>query len=205
VEIFVGLGAQKVRTLFETARKNKPCIIFLDEIDSIGKQRGTGFSMGGNDEREQTLNQLLAEMDGFQSNDGVLVIAATNRKDVLDSALLRPGRFDRVLTIPLPDKSSRQEILTVHLRNKNTEKNIPIELLAEMTNGFSGAQLKNLINEAAIYAARDGEIRISYDYLERALEKLVVGILKKKDTRNEQTRIRIAIHEIGHAYLTMVR
>lgn len=204
VEVFVGLGAQKVRHLFETARKNKPCIIFLDEIDSIGKKRGSGFIMSGSDEREQTLNQLLAELDGFQSNDGILVIAATNRKDVLDSALLRPGRFDRVLTIPLPDKQSREDILTVHLRNKKTEINIPISLLAEMTNGFSGAQLKNLVNEAAIYAAREGEILLTYEYLERALEKVVVGIVKKIDTRNEQTRKRIAIHEIGHAYLTMV-
>ena len=149
VELFVGLGAQKVRNLFNEARQNKPAIIFIDEIDSVGRQRGAGINMG-NDEREQTLNQLLAEMDGFSPNDGVLVIAATNRKDVLDAALLRPGRFDRLVNIPLPDRSSRKEILKVHMKNKNMEPNINLDFISEITAGFSGAQLKNLLNEAAI-------------------------------------------------------
>lgn len=200
VEVFVGLGAQKVRNLFKQARENKPCIIFIDEIDSIGKQRGTGINLG-NDEREQTLNQLLAEMDGFNQNDGILIIAATNRKDVLDNALLRPGRFDRLITVPLPDKDSRQEIFKVHTRNKKLSEDIRYELLAELSEGFSGAQIKNLVNEAAIYAAREGREIIVQDDLQNALEKIVVGISKRIDTRSPHTRYRVAMHEIGHAFL----
>ena len=203
VELFVGLGAQKVRTLFNQARENTPCILFIDEIDSIGKQRGTGINMG-NDEREQTLNQLLAEMDGFNDNSGILVIAATNRKDVLDSALLRPGRFDRIITVPLPDKESRKKIIQVHSRNKQFEDFLDYDFLAEMSAGFSGAQIKNFINEAAILTAREGRNTITQNDLENALEKLVVGIVKRIDTRSDTTRIRVAIHEAGHAFLSLV-
>lgn len=200
IELFVGLGASKVRNLFKTARENKPSIIFIDEIDSIGRQRGAGINMG-NDEREQTLNQLLAEMDGFAQNDQVLVIAATNRKDVLDAALLRPGRFDRLINVPLPDKPSRISILNVHMQNKQFTDEVNIELLAELTAGFSGAQLKNLINEGAINAARQGNSIISQNDLENALEKLVVGIVKRTDTRSPETMERVAYHELGHAFL----
>ena len=199
VELFVGMGAAKVRGLFKTARENAPSIIFIDEIDSVGKQRGSGFT-GGNDEREQTLNQILAEMDGFDPNQDILVIAATNRKDILDSALLRPGRFDRIIYVPLPDKESRKAILQIYLNKKLTDIT-NIDILAEMTQGFSGAQIKNLVNEAAIYAARNGRFTISQTDIENALEKLVVGIVKKVDTRNLDTRRRVAIHELGHAFL----
>jgi cell division protease FtsH len=200
VEVFVGLGAQKVRNLFKQARENIPCVIFIDEIDSIGKQRGTGVNLG-NDEREQTLNQLLAEMDGFNNNEGVLILAATNRKDVLDSALLRPGRFDRTIAVPLPDKESRKDIFKVHTQNKEIEKSIEYEFLAELSAGFSGAQIKNLVNEGAILAAREGRTIITQNDLEQSLEKMVVGIVKKNDTRSESTRTRVAIHEAGHALL----
>ena len=200
VEVFVGLGAQKVRNLFKQARENTPCILFIDEIDSIGKQRGTGVNFG-NDEREQTLNQLLAEMDGFNSNEGVLVIAATNRRDVLDSALLRPGRFDRLINVPLPDKDSRKQIFKVHTENKVLASDIKYDFLAELSRGFSGAQIKNLVNEAAILAARDGRTVITQSDLENSLEKQVVGIVKKCDTRSDETRMRVAIHESGHALL----
>ena len=200
VELFVGIGAAKVRDLFKTARENCPAIIFIDEIDSIGKQRGVGF-MAGNDEREQTLNQILAEMDGFEPNEDILIIAATNRKDILDSALLRPGRFDRIVYVPLPDKNSRKAILSIYLQKKQTEA-IELDLVAEMTQGFSGAQIKNLVNEAAIYTARQGRTIITQKDIEDALEKLVVGIIKKVDTRNLDTRRRIAIHELGHTFMT---
>ena len=203
VELFVGLGAQKVRSLFSEARENTPCIVFIDEIDSIGKQRGTGINMG-NDEREQTLNQLLAEMDGFNNNEGVLIIAATNRKDVLDSALLRPGRFDRIINVPLPDKESRKKIFQVHSRSKQLNPAIEYDFLAELSAGFSGAQIKNLINEAAISAAREGRVIIEQMDLERSLEKIVVGIAKRVDTRSETTRIRVAVHEAGHALLSLL-
>ena len=200
IEMFVGLGAQKIRNLFDQARENKPAIIFIDEIDSIGRQRGAGINMG-NDEREQTLNQLLAEMDGFAQNDGIIVIAATNRRDVLDAALLRPGRFDRIVNVPLPDRESRRAILGVHTQNKTMDPSIQLDFLSEATGGFSGAALKNLINEAAIYAARAGNVTITQQNMEDALEKSVVGIIKKTDTRSEDARMRVAIHEIGHAFL----
>jgi cell division protease FtsH len=189
-----------VRNLFKQARENKPSIIFIDEIDSIGRQRGAGINMG-NDEREQTLNQLLAEMDGFAQNDQVLVIAATNRKDVLDAALLRPGRFDRIVNVPLPDTPSRAKILEVHMRNKQFTDDVNVEFLAELSGGFSGAQLKNLINEAAINAARTSNTVISQANILSALEKLVVGIVKRNDTRSEKSLSRVAFHEIGHAFL----
>jgi cell division protease FtsH len=200
VEIFVGVGASKIRDLFKTARENKPCILFIDEIDAVGRQRGAGINMG-NDEREQTLNQLLAEMDGFGDNEGILVMAATNRKDVLDSALLRPGRFDRVITVALPDRESRKEILKVHSKNKQMDETIQFDMVAEATAGFSGAQLKNLMNEAAIYAVREGKTQISEKNIFDALEKLLVGILKKVDTRSDDAKKRVAIHEMGHAIL----
>jgi len=203
IEVFVGMGASKIRNLFNSARQNKPCIIFIDEIDSIGRQRGAGINMG-NDEREQTLNQLLAEMDGFADNDGILVIAATNRKDVLDTALLRPGRFDRIITVALPDKSSRKEILKVHSKNKNLEDNINLDLIAELTSGFSGAQIKNLLNEAAIFAARKGNTIISENDILNSLDKLIVGLVRKIDTRSDEAKRRIAIHETGHALLCSI-
>ena len=201
VELFVGMGASKVRNLFKKARENQPCIIFIDEIDAVGKQRGTGVNVG-NDEREQTLNQLLAEMDGFSTNDNVLIIAATNRKDVLDSALLRPGRFDRIVQVPLPDKPSRKSILEVHSQNKTLSKDVSLDIFAEVTAGYSGAQLKNLLNEAAINAARESKAIISNENIKDALEKLTVGIIRKNDTRSYETIKRVCLHELGHAYLT---
>jgi len=200
VELFVGMGASKVRSLFQTVRQNKPCILFIDEIDAVGRQRGAGINMA-NDEREQTLNQLLAEMDGFADNEGIMVIAATNRKDVLDSALLRPGRFDRIITVPYPDRKSRKAILKVHAKNKELEPNINLDYVAELTSGFSGAQLKNLLNEAAIYAVRQGKTIISESNILDAVEKLIVGLIKQQDERSEDAIRRVAIHEIGHAYL----
>jgi cell division protease FtsH len=200
VEVFVGAGASKIRNLFNKARENKPCIIFIDEIDSVGRQRGAGINMA-NDEREQTLNQLLAEMDGFSDNEGILIIAATNRKDVLDAALLRPGRFDRIITVALPDKNSRKDILNVHSKNKQLDDSINLELIAELTSGFSGAQIKNLLNEAAIYAARVGRTVIFEQDLLNALDKLIVGLIRKTDTRGDEARRRVAIHETGHALL----
>ena len=199
VEVFVGLGAAKVRNLFEVARKNRPCIIFIDEFDSIGRQRGTGLM--SNDEREQTLNQLLAEMDGFADNTDILVIGATNRKDTLDAALLRPGRFDRIIKVSLPDVKSRREILKVHAKNKKLSSNVNLDLTAELTTGFSGAQLQNLLNEAAIFTARRGEIIIQNTDILDALEKLLVGLVKMTDDRSEESRRRVAIHEIGHAFI----
>ena len=203
VEVFVGVGALKIRNLFKNARNNLPCIIFIDEIDSVGRQRGAGINMG-NDEREQTLNQLLAEMDGFVNNNGILVIAATNRKDVLDSALLRPGRFDRIITVPLPDRNSRKDIVLVHSKNKVLDPSINLDLIAELTSGFSGAQIKNLLNEAAIYAARDSRSVINEVDILSALDKLVVGLVRKIDNRSIDSIKRVAIHEIGHALLCKV-
>jgi len=200
VELFVGMGAAKIRALFKRARENKPCILFIDEIDAVGRQRGAGINMA-NDEREQTLNQLLAEMDGFADNDGILIIGATNRKDVLDSALLRPGRFDRIILVPLPDRESRKEIFKVHSRNKKLSPTINFELISELTNGFSGAQIKNLLNEAAIFASRKGEIVIQEVDLLNALDKLIVGLSKRTDNRSDESKRRIAIHETGHALL----
>ncbi len=200
VELYVGLGAQKIRSLFKRARDNKPCIIFIDEIDAVGRQRGAGVNMG-NDEREQTLNQLLAEMDGFADNENVLIMAATNRKDVLDPALLRPGRFDRLLTVPLPDVTSRLSILKVHSKNKQFEDDVDFNMIADLTSGFSGAQLKNLLNEGAIHAAREGSEIITIMNLLEALDKLIVGVVKKNDSRDFSAKKRVAIHETGHALL----
>lgn len=203
VEIFVGMGASKIRNLFNTARENKPCIIFIDEIDAVGRQRGAGINMA-NDEREQTLNQLLAEMDGFANNTDILVMAATNRRDVLDAALLRPGRFDRIINVPLPDTESRTKILKVHTKNKMLDDSVNLNLVAELTGGFSGAQLKNLMNEAAILCARDGNVIITDKIILEALDKLIVGIVKKVDTRDDEAKRRVAIHETGHAILAAI-
>lgn len=200
VEMYVGLGAAKIRALFQRARENKPCILFIDEIDAVGRQRGAGINMA-NDEREQTLNQLLAEMDGFADNEGILIMAATNRKDVLDSALLRPGRFDRIILVPLPDRESRKEIFKVYSKNKQLSPEINFELISELTNGFSGAQIKNLLNEAAIFTSRRGETVIQELDLLNAADKLIVGLSKKVDNRSEDSKRRIAIHETGHALL----
>ena len=200
VEMYVGLGASKIRALFQRARENKPCILFIDEIDAVGRQRGAGINMA-NDEREQTLNQLLAEMDGFADNEGILIIAATNRKDVLDSALLRPGRFDRIILVPLPDRESRKEIFKVYSKNKKLSPEINFELISELTNGFSGAQIKNLLNEAAIFTSRRGETVIQELDLLNAVDKLIVGLSKKVDNRSDESKRRIAIHETGHALL----
>ena len=201
VELYVGMGAAKVRAFFKKARDNKPCILFIDEIDSVGRQRGTGINMA-NDEREQTLNQLLAEMDGFGDNEGILIMAATNRRDVLDSALLRPGRFDRIIQVPLPNRESRKAIFNVHSKNKQLAEDINFELISELTDGFSGAQIKNLLNEAAIYASRRGEVTIQERDIFDALDKLIVGLAKRTDDRTEESKYRVAIHEAGHAFLT---
>jgi len=200
VEMFVGVGAQRIRKLFEDARKMSPCIIFIDEIDAIGKQRGKSAIMG-NDEREQTLNQLLTEMDGFNDNDGITVMAATNRMDILDRALLRPGRFDRVINIPLPDLDSRREILQLYLKDKMIDSSVDYETLAKMTSGYSGAEIKNLINEASIIAARNQKLIITESFLEEAIEKSLIGIKKKIDNRDDSTKRRVAIHEVGHAFI----
>lgn len=198
VELFVGMGASRVRKLFQEARKHSSSIIFIDEIDAIGKQRNAASGFGGNDERDQTLNQLLAEMDGFYENN-IIVIAATNRKDILDNALLRPGRFDRIVQIPLPDFQSRNAILNVHKKKFSIDDSIDFNSIVSLTSGFSGAQLKNLLNEAAILVAREGGDKILQRHLFEALEKLIVGIIKKFDNRDNNTLERVAIHELGHA------
>ena len=202
VELFVGMGAARVRELFENARENIPCIIFIDEIDAVGRQRGAGINMA-NDEREQTLNQLLYEMDGFNNNEDIVVIAATNRKDVLDQALLRPGRFDRLIKVPLPDKPSREKILEYYLSTKILENPFDISSIAELTDGFSGAQLKNLINEAAIISARNNYTMIQEKYIFDSFEKLIVGLIKSNATIAPSTAIRVALHEAGHALLVL--
>jgi cell division protease FtsH len=203
VELFVGMGASRVRDLFDTARKNRPCIIFIDEIDAVGRQRGAGINMA-NDEREQTLNQLLYEMDGFNDNEDIVVMAATNRRDVLDQALLRPGRFDRIIKVPLPDKYSREKILEIYIKNKKTEEEFDIKAIAELAEGFSGAQLKNLVNEAAILSARNNNTVIQEKYIFESFEKLIVGLIRKNADVDPLTRERVAIHESGHAVLSII-
>lgn len=204
VEMYVGLGAARVRELFRDARKSKPTIVFIDEIDAVGRQRGTGINMG-NDEREQTLNQLLAEMDGFKDNDEIIVLAATNRRDVLDAALLRPGRFDRLVTVPLPDYPSRLQILELYAMYKNLDRQqVNLKTLAQQTTGYSGAALENLLNEAALIAVRRNETIISKQSVNQALERQWVGILKEHDTRSIDTKRRIAIHESGHAVMAFL-
>jgi cell division protease FtsH len=198
VEMFVGVGASRVRDLFDQAKKNSPCIVFVDEIDAVGRQRGAGLG-GGHDEREQTLNQLLVEMDGFDTSTHVIVIAATNRPDVLDPALLRPGRFDRHVTLDQPDIRGRRQILDVHARNKPLEAAVDLDVLARQTVGFSGADLANLINEAAILAARASRNVIGMEQLEEAIARVIVGPEKKSRRISEREKEVIAFHEVGHA------
>ena len=198
VEMFVGVGAARVRDMFEQAKKHAPCIVFIDEIDAVGRQRGAGLG-GGNDEREQTLNQLLVEMDGFEGTAGVIVIAATNRPDVLDPALLRPGRFDRQVVVPLPDIRGREQILLVHLRKVPVAPDVKAEVIARGTPGFSGADLANLVNEAALFAARRNKRLVDMDDMEQAKDKIYMGAERRSMVMPEDERITTAYHEAGHA------
>ena len=198
VEMFVGVGASRVRDLFKKAKENAPCIIFIDEIDAVGRQRGAGIG-GGNDEREQTLNQLLTEMDGFEGNTGIILIAATNRPDVLDAALLRPGRFDRQVVVDRPDFSGRLEILNVHARGKTLSKDVDLEKIARRTPGFTGADLANLLNESAILAARRNLTEVSMDEVNDAIDRVLAGPEKKDRVMSEKRKTLVAYHEAGHA------
>ncbi|MEA2802473.1 MAG: cell division protease FtsH, partial [Rhodospirillaceae bacterium] len=198
VEMFVGVGASRVRDMFEQAKKNAPCIVFIDEIDAVGRHRGAGLG-GGNDEREQTLNQLLVEMDGFEQNEGIIIIAATNRPDVLDPALLRPGRFDRQVVVDRPDRKGRKQILEVHTRGKPLAKEIDLDALAGQTPGFTGADLQNLVNEAALLAARQGKREIDHIQLEEGIMRVIAGPEKKTRVMSEKERRITAFHEMGHA------
>jgi cell division protease FtsH len=198
VEMFVGVGASRVRDLFEQAKANAPCIVFIDEIDAVGRQRGAGLG-GGNDEREQTLNQLLTEMDGFEGNTGIIIIAATNRPDVLDSALLRPGRFDRQVVVDRPDYAGRKEILNVHSRGKTLAQDVDLDKIARRTPGFTGADLANLLNEAAILAARRNLTEISMDEVNDAIDRVLAGPEKKNRVMSEKRKTLVAYHEAGHA------
>lgn len=199
VEMFVGVGAQRVRALFEKAKQNSPCVIFIDEIDAIGGKRGSGFNSGGNDEREQTLNQILTNMDGFEKTEGIVVMAATNRIDTLDPALLRSGRFDRKVKVSLPNKIERKEIAKIHFNNKNTD--LSFDKLSELTSGFSGADISNLANEAAILSVRRNISTINDRLVLDAYEKMTIGLPKKYDTRNPKTKNLVALHEAGHAVI----
>jgi cell division protease FtsH len=198
VEMFVGVGASRVRDLFEQAKAQAPCIVFIDEIDAVGRQRGAGLG-GGNDEREQTLNQLLTEMDGFEGNTGIIIIAATNRPDVLDSALLRPGRFDRQVVVDRPDYAGRLEILNVHARGKTLAKDVDLERISRRTPGFTGADLANLLNESAILAARRSLTEISMDEVNDAIDRVLAGPEKKDRVMSEKRKVLVAYHEAGHA------
>lgn len=198
VEMFVGVGASRVRDMFEQAKKHAPCIIFIDEIDAVGRHRGAGLG-GGHDEREQTLNQLLVEMDGFEGNEGVIVIAATNRPDVLDPALLRPGRFDRQVVVPLPDVRGREQILRVHMRKVPLANDVKPVLIARGTPGFSGADLANLVNEAALFAARDNTREVTMDHFERAKDKIMMGSERRSMVMSDEEKRLTAYHEAGHA------
>src|SRR5471030_2971015 len=198
VEMFVGVGASRVRDMFEQAKKHAPCIIFIDEIDAVGRHRGAGMG-GGHDEREQTLNQLLVEMDGFEAKDNIIMIAATNRPDILDPALLRPGRFDRQIAVDRPDRKGRAKILEVHTRGKPLAKSIDIDALAGQTPGFTGADLSNLINEAALLSARTGKREIGQVELEEGIMRVIAGPEKKTRVMSEKERLITAYHEMGHA------
>ena len=201
VEMFVGVGASRVRDLFEQAKRNSPCIVFIDEIDAVGRQRGAGLG-GGHDEREQTLNQLLVEMDGFSANEGVIVLAATNRPDILDKALLRPGRFDRQIVVGAPDVKAREQILEVHSRKKRLSDDVDLKVIAKNTSGFSGADLENVLNEAALLAARRDLKDIGMKELEDAMVKVTMGPEKKTRVRNEHEKKLVAYHEAGHAVVS---
>ena len=200
VEMFVGVGAGRVRDLFKTAKQNAPCLIFIDEIDAVGRQRGAGLG-GGNDEREQTLNQLLVELDGFEENSGIIVIAATNRDDVLDPALLRAGRFDRQITVNLPDREGRAAIFKVHARNKQLDPSIDFNQLAKRTVGFSGADIANILNEAAILAVRANRGQITMADIDEAIDRRIAGPAKSSKGMNEKERKQVAYHEAGHAII----
>lgn len=203
VEMFVGVGASRVRDLFENAKKNAPCIIFIDEIDAVGRKRGAGLG-GGHDEREQTLNQLLVEMDGFGANEGIIIIAATNRDDVLDPALLRPGRFDRRILVGLPDVKGREAILHVHAKNKPLDDSVDLKMIAMSTPGYSGADLENVLNEAALIAARDDRKKIRHEDVDEAIDRVMMGPAKKSRVISETERNIVAHHESGHAVIGMV-
>ncbi len=203
VEMFVGVGASRVRDLFETAKKNAPCIIFIDEIDAVGRQRGAGLG-GGHDEREQTLNQLLVEMDGFGGNEGIIMIAATNRADILDPALLRPGRFDRQITVGRPDVKGREAVLKVHARNKPLADSVDLKAIAQRTPGFSGADLENLLNEAALVAARQNKKVIDMSDLDEASDRVIAGPAKKTRVISKKERNIVAWHEAGHTIIGLV-
>lgn len=203
VEMFVGVGASRVRDLFEQAKKNAPCIIFIDEIDAVGRQRGAGVG-GGHDEREQTLNQLLVEMDGFSDNEGIIMIAATNRPDILDPALLRPGRFDRQIQVGRPDVKGREAILKVHSKNKPLDETVDLKAIAQRTPGFSGADLENLLNEAALVAARQGKTTVDMRDVDEATDRVIAGPAKKSRVMSEKERRIVAYHEAGHTVIGMV-
>ncbi|MBL4953550.1 ATP-dependent zinc metalloprotease FtsH [Neobacillus sp. OS1-32] len=203
VEMFVGVGASRVRDLFENAKKNAPCIIFIDEIDAVGRQRGAGLG-GGHDEREQTLNQLLVEMDGFGANEGIIIIAATNRPDILDPALLRPGRFDRQITVDRPDVNGREAVLRVHARNKPLDESVNLRNIAMRTPGFSGADLENLLNEAALVAARQNKKKIDMVDIDEATDRVIAGPAKKSRVISEKERRIVAFHEAGHTVIGLV-
>ncbi|WP_163327954.1 ATP-dependent zinc metalloprotease FtsH [Desulfurobacterium thermolithotrophum] len=200
VEMFVGVGASRVRDLFEQAKRHAPCIVFIDEIDAVGRKRGAGFT-GGHDEREQTLNQLLVEMDGFESSEGIIVIAATNRPDILDPALLRPGRFDRQIHVPLPDVRGRLEILKIHTKDKPLAEDVDLEVIARSTPGFSGADLANIVNEAALIAARKNHGKITMEDFEEAKDKVTMGIERKSMVLSEEEKVTTAYHEAGHTLI----
>ena len=204
VEMFVGVGASRVRDLFEEAKKNAPCIIFIDEIDAVARRRGTGMG-GGHDEREQTLNQLLVEMDGFGVNEGIIVMAATNRVDILDPAILRPGRFDRKVMVGRPDIKGREEILKVHAKGKPLSEEINLQQIAQTTAGFTGADLENLLNEAAILAAKDNRVFLKQDDIKKAFVKVGIGAEKKSRVISEKEKRITAFHEAGHAILFHVQ
>lgn len=197
VEMFVGVGASRVRDLFENAKKNSPCIIFIDEIDAVGRQRGAGLG-GGHDEREQTLNQLLVEMDGFGANEGIIIMAATNRPDILDPALLRPGRFDRQITVDRPDVKGREAVLKVHARNKPLDDSVDLGVIARRTPGFTGADLENLLNEAALLAARRNKKKVSKDEIDEAIDRVIAGPEKKSRVISDYEKKIVAYHEAGH-------
>ncbi|PIC84969.1 cell division protein FtsH [Sporosarcina sp. P20a] len=203
VEMFVGVGASRVRDLFENAKKNSPCIIFIDEIDAVGRQRGAGLG-GGHDEREQTLNQLLVEMDGFEGNEGIIIVAATNRPDILDPALLRPGRFDRQITVGRPDVKGREAVLKVHARNKPLDDTVDMKALAQRTPGFSGADLENLLNEAALVAARRNKLKIDMSDIDEATDRVIAGPAKTNRVISKKERNIVAFHEAGHVVVGLM-